>query len=580
MIPYPFLQANLGVLERKNPSVHGWLKDYFALPCPSDRLVRNSRGLLDWRIDRERTLFSAAPPGAMYKEWRIPAESETGMIVIVGCNVGYGLNHLLPKVPCNHQVLVLEPSAEMLLACLGHTDYRPFLETQKLLFLPPLIDCVRETLSRLILPCIFGRISLRPDLPSLQLGPEYGLWTERCKEALEDLRMQLYTLRLHQDQMVANELQNLGRARREASPTALKGAAHGATAFLLGAGPSLERFAPSLSRKRGEALFAAAFQALPSLQALGLKPHFCMAVDCTRALLDVYDRLDPSWAADIPLFYSTTVLPEVVGRYPGATVPVWTQGGLASHISNGKELLLDVGGNVGVALLRFLRWCGVGRLILAGQDFSWQGGKTHARYHLAAGSEFQFDSRSHIRMKNRLGKTVFTAQPYLTALGEMERDLAAAPMAVYDLYGGGLPIRGSEPIGLEELETELPAGLAPGGLQSFLQVLQRGLGPSEIFFPEGERSGWPIFFESVKGRLDTLLKSPGVDRQQVIPFLDDLLHYLQEDPVRKPFLLNEVINLAGLMYKSRDPGVRELELCKEILGVSERKMQDMDRYLS
>ena len=33
--------------------------------------------------------------------------------------------------------------------------------------------------------------------------------------------------------------------------------------------------------------------------------------------------------------------------------------------------VLDAGGNVGVTLARFLSWCGVSRIVLAGQDFSW-----------------------------------------------------------------------------------------------------------------------------------------------------------------------------------------------------------------
>jgi hypothetical protein len=579
MTPYPFLQANLEVLGRKNPSVYGWLKDRLSLIGPSERLVRNSGGLLDWRLETGKTLFGAVHPGTMYRDWRIPAESERGMIVIVGCNLGYGLNHLLPKIPCNHQVLVLEPSAEMLLACIGHTDYSPFLETQRLLFLPPVADRVREILSGLVLPCLFGKISLRSDLPSLQLGPEYALWTERCKESLEDLRTQLYTLRLRQDQMIANELQNLGRARGEASPAALMGEAKGGTAVILGAGTSLEVFAPSLSTRRGEALFATSFQTLPSLQGLGLKPHFCMAVDCGRSLLEVYDLLDPGWAVDIPLIYSTTVSPDVVRKYPGPTIPVWTQGGLASHIRNGKEPLLDVGGNAGVAILRFLRWCGAEKVILVGQDFSWPDRRTHARLHLAAGKEFRFDPRSHIRIKNRDGRAVFTAQPYLTALGEMERDLDASPLHVYDLYGGGLPIRGSRPIGLQELEAELLVGRESAELKRFLRILKGGLRPSEIFFPKGDRSDWPVFIESARKRLEHLLRTPSPERRQIVPFLDDLMRYLQEDPVRKPLLLNEVISLAGLIYKGRDPGRQELELCREIIGVSEKKLQDLDRYL-
>ena len=43
--------------------------------------------------------------------------------------------------------------------------------------------------------------------------------------------------------------------------------------------------------------------------------------------------------------------------------------------------------------------------------------------------------------------------------------------------------------------------------------------------------------------------------------------------------LNEVIDLAGLMHKTKNFSSRELEKCKEIIGNAERKIQEMDRYL-
>ncbi len=75
------------------------------------------------------------------------------------------------------------------------------------------------------------------------------------------------------------------------------------------------------------------------------------------------------------------------------------------------------------------------------------------------------------------------------------------------------------------------------------------------------------------------MRNPSPDRQRVASFLDELLRNLQEDPLRKPYLANEVINLAGLIYRSRNYGRQELEECEEILDRAEKKMREMDRYL-
>lgn len=579
MKQYPFLKSNLEALERCNASVHRWLDNHLSTLGPSDRLVLNRYGFLDWMLPTGKGLFGTLAPGWVYKDWRVPKDSEEGTTIIVGSNLGYGLNHLLPKLPCNHQVLVLEPRPEILLACLGHTDYRPFIDTRRLLFLPPLLDHLRETISRLILPCAFGKISLRWDIPSLQLGPEYALWVDRCKEILEDLEINVRTVRSQQDQIIVNEMQNLRRASREASPAALEGKAAGISGIVLGAGPSLERFAPSLRKDKERALFSSSFQTLPALQGLGLKPHFAMIIDPSPSLIKVYEKLDPKWAAEIPLIYSMIVCPEVVKEYPGPKIPVWTTTGLASHFRSGKELVLDVGGNVGVALARFLRWCGVDRLLLVGQDFSWMGARIHAGDHPAAGHEFRFDPRIHIKTKNRLGQVVFTAQSYLTPLRELERDLEGKSWPVFDLYGGGLRIRGSESIDPDELETKIFLGSSRAEVEKFIGIMKSGLSPASPLFRWKDIRGWRHFFESTKLNLEALSMKHSPDRTQVISFLDEVLRYLQQDPLMKPYLLNEVINLAGLIYKSKDYGSQELERCKQIIGRAEEKVLDMDHYL-
>ncbi len=200
MTLYPFLKPNLDALEKENPFVHGWLHEQLSCLGPSDKLVQNSRGFLDWRLPTGKSLFGQLLPWLVYKNWRIPEAAESGASIVIGSNLGYGLNYFLPKVPSGHQVLVLEPRPDLLLACLGHTDYRPFVVTRKLHFLAPDLDRVRDTLSSLIRPCLLGKIFLKADLPSLQLGPEYPFWIERCKEALRDLKSDLHTIRPNHDE--------------------------------------------------------------------------------------------------------------------------------------------------------------------------------------------------------------------------------------------------------------------------------------------------------------------------------------------------------------------------------------------
>ena len=580
MKPYPFLKGNLKALQSQNAPVYPWLSEHASGHQNSGTsIILNQRGFLDWRLPSGQGLFEDISPETAYRNWGYQDQDETGATVIVGCNLGYGLNHILSNSPEAHRVLVLEPRPEMLLACLGHTDYRPFLEKKRLFFIPPMREGLEGTTNQLILPCRFGRIYLRSDLPSRQLGPDYARWSEYCREFLEDLSVELHTVRLRQDTMIRNELNNFQRAMGEGSLMTLKGKAGGLTAVILGAGPSLDRFATHLAENPGGALYATSLQTLPALRRHGLKPHLCMAIECHEAFLEVYNHLDLEWARDIPLIYSTTVTPEVVKTYPGPTVPMWTVGGLASHILQGRELLLDVAGNVGVALTRFLTWCGAERMLLVGQDFSWPGERTHVRGHLATGSAFQFDPKFHIRLKNREGETIYSAQPYLTALRALERDLEQLKIPVLHLYGGGAVIKGTLPVTWEDVLSEGTLKSASGSPDRFVGSITQA--PSSRPWPRhGKRSPkWIASLNTARKRLDRLSKKPKKHRREIRTALEKILSFIQQDPLYRPYILNEMINLAGLIHSKGSYGMKDLAQCRQILRKVTEKVREIERYL-
>ena len=226
--PYPFLRENLKALESQGDPVVSWLAEQGVKSEDLDgRIIQNRRGMLDWRMSGKEGLFDAITPEMAYKGWVPEDQADTSATLIIGTNLGYGLHHLLSHTPEKHQVMVLEPRPEMLLACLGHTDYRSHLKKKRLHFIPPDRELLHRSISRFILPCLFGKIFLRSDLPSRQLGPEYAIWAEQGKGALEYLRLELNTIRVLQDRMISNELGNFQRAMGEGSLTDLRGKGRG-----------------------------------------------------------------------------------------------------------------------------------------------------------------------------------------------------------------------------------------------------------------------------------------------------------------------------------------------------------------
>jgi len=451
MTMYPFLKDNITALEKANPKLYRWLStSTFDEQSMKTSVFVNRWGIIDWRMESGQGLFESLPPGMLYREWTDMEKVELSASIIVGCNVGYGLNHTLINTPDSHKILVVEPNPALLLACLGQTDYRPFFENKKLHFVTPDEDHLMEYIKNLDLQYVYGKIYLRADVPSRQLGPEYARWMTTVKNRLENFSVEMITLRCRQDVMVGNELKNYRRAQTDGSLQCMQDGGRGVGAVILGAGPSLATFAPELAKNPGYALYATALQTLPALQIHGLKPHFCLALDYDGSMLSVYDKLDKQWAKDIPLIYSTKVNPELVNRYPGPTLPMWTMGGLATFVLQDREFVLDAGGNVSLTLVRLLRWMGVSSLLLVGQDFAWKGGSTHAAGHHAAGGDVQFDPNMHQRLKNLWGEDIVSSIQYMTSKRDLEADLKKVPFRISNLYGGGVVIDGAPAVNLEE----------------------------------------------------------------------------------------------------------------------------------
>ncbi|MGE4553924.1 MAG: motility associated factor glycosyltransferase family protein, partial [Desulfovibrionaceae bacterium] len=526
------------------------------------------------------TLFAKLPPGFSYRQWIPEDKVEVSATVLIGVNLGYGLNHLLTHLPESHKVLVIEPDPTLLLACLGQTDYRPFLERRQLHFLPPDEDYLAAVVQNMDLQFLYGRIHVRTDMPSTQMGPAYARWTQRVRARMESYSVEMGTLRHRQDTMVGNELGNFRRALGEGSLKNLQGSGAGLSAVILGAGPSLADFAPALRADPGYALYATSLQTLPALQRLGITPHFCLALDFNAAMLRVYEHLDMERAKDVPLVYSTKVNPEVVARYPGRTVPLWTLGGLATFTMKDTDLVLDAGGNVSLTLVRLLRWCGVERMLLVGQDFAWREERTHAEGHMYGGARFVFRPSIHQRLRNPEGEEVITSNQYLASKRELETDLRKQPFPIFNLWGGGLGIEGAPSVTLDQARAEGLLGSAPGTVQAFVTRLEhcREFHKSFTFRPRSHI--WTQDLKRAEKRLEKLAKRPDRHQEEIHSVLEQALIYIKQDPLYLPYLFNEVMNMAGLAKTRVDYGPGALAEYRRIRREVIRKVRQVDRTLT
>lgn len=578
---YQFLQQNLEVIEQKMPRLHQWLmrQEYDTDSLENDLFV-NEQGFVDRRLPGGGSLFAKMPPQLFYHRWQAGDKPHTSATFLIGANLGYGINHMLMCTPQSHKLLVLEPRADMLLACLGQSDYRPFFEAGKLHFVLPTDDDLRETIRHLDLQFLFGAINVKQDLASMQLGSEYAHWTEQIKRRMANFSVELTTLRHSQDTMVGNELKNFARAAGEGSLKQLAGAAKGLTGVIIGAGPSLAHTAPCLEQLDG-ALRITALQTLPALKDRGIKPDMAVVLDYTAAMNVVYDKLDTEWAADIPLIYSSKVNPDVLAAYPGPTIPLWTLGGVSSFVMNKNELVLDAGGNVGVTMFRLLEHFGCERVLLAGQDFASIGGSFYSSGHHAAGKDLAH--RAKHTVADIHGNQLATTAQLVTGKNDLEDDIRTCSMAVYNLYGGGAAIAGTtvvqpDTFGQAIAEHGLDAGREPfaafSGRFSLALSTPR---PRPVFDKRAPQ--WTTSIKNARKRLDKLFKKPERNQQAIWEMMQQLERFVRQDPLYTPYLYNEVMDMAELARGRRRYVRTDLPQVRALLGRVLTKVRHMDDRL-
>jgi len=554
------LADNLSALEAHCLPAAAWLAaSGAARQAVASRLFVNRRGEPDLRLDGGPGLIESAPlPAALYHGWLPGPGAHLAAGLVLGVNCGHGLRRLLDATPQTYEILALEPDAGMLLACLACFDFRAPIESGRLVFVPPDRGELEAAVARLDVPLVHGEIRLLADPVSLALGPDYGAWTVVAQGLLDNFAEDMDVTRRFQDAMCGNELENYAWTVEQGSLSGLEGAARGAAAMVLGAGPSLAVTGPLLAGETGGAITVTALQTMPVLERLGIMPDFCLAFDFRKEMLRLYDGIrDSSRLERTPLIYSTKCDPEVVRRYPGPKLPLWTTGGLAAGLAQDEEMVLDAGGNVGVAMVRFLIRCGVERIVLAGQDFAWTGQRSHAPGHHAHALVRAFNPERHTAFANLAGQTIHSNRAYLAAKRNLEKDARTAGIPIFNLYGGGARIEGCPEIAFTQC---LEMGLLqsePGAKERFGAALaaacrsRPGTGQRPRLAPGFDGVGATL--QRISSRLAALLESgaegDGPDSRiegRIGDLIGEALASLREPSPFSPLLYNQAVDLAAL----------------------------------
>jgi hypothetical protein len=219
-------------------------------------------------------------------------------------------------------------------------------------------------------------------------------------------------------------------------------------------------------------------------------------------------------------------------------------------------------------------------MVLVGHDFAWSEDRTHAKGLVQNKGTFTFDPKFHVKMKNKHGDTIYSHYTYITALRTLEKELKETDIPVFNLYGGNAVIEGAPELTWDELLSKGILQSASGSLDHFLWKLSQVRSPRPWPHFEARSSEWAVSLNSVRKRLEKLSKKANNNQKEIRSTLNKLLVFLTQDPLYRPYLLNEIRQLAGLLFVTRRFGLKELAKCKQVLKQVLKKAREMDQKLA
>ena len=506
-------------------------------------------------------------------------DKNTKLYIIIGSNLGYGISALLANTDSLSKVVVIEPNPQILKACLSLNDYTKYINIKRLFFLPPDRHIISKFFDTLTPYIRYSKIKIHIDVPSSKLNGTYLKLKDLVKSIIEQKILYINTSINMQEIFVKNELLNFNRVFKDRGLFPLKKDYRNLIGVIIGAGPSLDSKLPLLMEFKNKALFVTAFQTLPALFKFKFQPHIAMAIDPSKILMQVYEKVDMDYLKSIPLFYSPMVDPEVIKKYPGSRYSVWTYGGIGTYINRNKDIIIDTKGNVSIALIKILHELGIKKFLLVGMDLAWHDKKTHATGHHASNYDFFYNPDKHLKFKNMYNKTIYSSPQYILAARELEDYIKNNDLEVYNLYGGGIILE--QTINIENKQAiEILKAFDDSELKNFLRSLNSDI-TKRNYVPKIRlySKEWIISLNHFEKRIIKLYKKLKNNQMQIRKAYIDLHLFLLQHPIYKMYLYTEILEISKYIFIKDYYSLEDLANTRKIIKTIKHKVKEVDATL-
>jgi len=402
-------------------------------------------------------------------------------IVTLGAGLGYLLVEIMQCKGEKAQVFVVEPQIEVLFECFKYMDLSAVIENELVVF-------VFETDGSQAGVYVADYLNLQ--------GPKFKAWRfislhntlrlygEFSSDFIGKLgsrmtyqKLNLNTRRMIGELFLKNSLALLSLINGGSFVRSYANMYANKNCIIISAGPSLDQQLELLRTLQYKVTLIAVGQAIKTLHAGGINPHFVVAIDPHPELAAYFDS--NKYTHEV-LVCSTVCDPNTVQQFKGGII-------FSSYDQQADQAMVQVMGSMGVitsggsvatysySLAKLMGFSGIA---FVGQDLAYTGGRSHATGYLAAESRAEQEMANNPafqRVPGYYGNTVFTNQQMAMYREWFETTFAGdTRLSIFNCTEGGAFIRGAQHIALSDFAERLtPADMPLLPVPSFPQTVSK-----------------------------------------------------------------------------------------------------------
>ena len=464
-----FFDNNIRLLESFDPETASLLRQ--VTPGSHVAVFPVSDGHYSLRVSysgKEYLLHSAKDPVRESERW-ISGHPDKDIynMIVYGCGFFHHIVQLILKYNQNLKTLaIIESDIHIVHAAFCYLDLSSLLTTKSVFFHIGGSDSdLRRFMQKYLVSFVLDEVEIFEHQPSLQSNPEYYHKAKQVvQESLQSGEILIRTKVQLGGMIQENIIRNLPEMLNNPNISALNGILSNIPAFIVGAGPSLDKNIDELKRVGDQGVIIAVDTIFNKLRNYGITPHIVVSTDPTYLNAAHFNKIDD--LGETILVFSPSVYHPILSQLKGTKVVIPLMGSrFLSTLSDvfGNMATFKTGVNVGQTSFNLARFMGCDPIVLTGLDFSFpiEGGKTHAsgtalqrniylsntpgkmKVELISDTP-ELEEFEPIYIPGSLTSKVATNKFWFAYLRSMEEEIKASPVKIINSTEGGARIQGAE----------------------------------------------------------------------------------------------------------------------------------------